>query len=117
MVEAHSTLQVGDTISFKVVLNTTCPKIKFPETLIVSDRIEEQSICWHKRVIGRAFEAKRCFNLVELEDGRTLYYTRERFKGFFSEIISFLTEKSVQGGISREADALKEYVESRNHIS
>ena len=45
------------------------------------------------------------------------YYTRERFKGFFSEIISFLTEKSVQGGISREADELKEYVESRNHIS
>ena len=50
------------------------PKIKFPETLIVSDRIEEQSIWWHKRVIGRAFEAKRCFNLVELEDGRTLLY-------------------------------------------
>ena len=99
--------QKGATIHVKAHI---FPLNIFGGTFHISERVENDTLCWEGDIIG--VSAKRCFKLVELEEGKTLYYTYDRFGGKSAPRVWEMMGQKVKTAFEAEAVSLKEEVET-----
>lgn len=107
-----STLQVGAPLRFQVNLENWFPQ---HETVYVQRRQDPSEFCWGSSPLGRLMTTQRCKHLQPLADGRTVYYTTEKFKGSVGQQIGRFFAERIQDGIDLEAVELKNRVESLTH--
>jgi len=110
MPQLDADLRLGGVVVFKVRLGKV---IRFKEKLYTVAFEPQRRWCWSNKILFKRFGiSQRCRWLKKLEDGSTMYFTSEKFKGPAAAMIKATTFRQLSSGVEAEAKSLKGYVES-----
>ena len=108
--KVRTSLKVGEEVHMDVRLPGRSPQNRKEWVNLVE---RQQTICWGMHIANRhLLTANRWQILTPLSDGRTEYWTIDRFSGLFTPLVMALYGKSIRLGFQAVADNLKLHVES-----